>query len=304
MIDILCIGHVAWDVFLPLKKFPEEDSKAVIHEWSESGGGPASNAAYLLTRWGAQTAFAGVVGGDANGYRIIDEFKAAGTDTSLIQIDEKVPTPHSTIIVNEQNGSRTILNRRKEKAPCVLGPSADEMRPKVILLDGHELDASLDAIERFPDAQTVLDAGALREATRVLAGKVDYLLASKRFTEELTGVDQLDNPDQWRRALRGLHETGCETAAFTLGAKGLVYELENECVHLPAFKVKAVDTTAAGDIFHGAFAFGLLQKMGLVQCLIFSSMAAALSVERPGGRNSIPALQEVEAALSRRELPS
>ncbi len=297
MIDILCIGHTSWDVFLPLTRFPAEDSKVVINEWIESAGGPASNAAYLLTKWGARTAFAGIVGGDANGQRIIDEFNAAGTDTSLIQVDERVPTPHSVIIVNEQNGSRTILNRRKQKARCVLGPTVEEMNPKVLLFDGHELDASLDALQRFPNAQSVLDAGSLQESTKVLSGRVDYLLASERFTRDLAGSDELDTPEQWQKALRCLRDTGCRTAAFTLGPKGLVYELEDECVHMPAFEAKAIDTTAAGDIFHGAFAFGLLQRMDFVECLRLSAMAAALSVERPGGKDSIPSLEEVEGAL-------
>jgi sugar/nucleoside kinase (ribokinase family) len=202
--------------------------------------------------------------------------------------------------VNEKTGSRTILNRRKQKARCELGPSIDGMNPKVLLLDGHELDASLDALARFPNAQSVLDAGALREATEVLAGKVDYLLASERFTCELTGVEALDTYEQWQKALGGLHDTGCQTAAFTLGARGLVYEMENACVHMPAFEANAVDTTAAGDIFHGAFAFGLLQNMGFVESLRFSAMAASLSVEKPGGRDSIPSLQEVMDALYER----
>jgi sugar/nucleoside kinase (ribokinase family) len=66
---------------------------------------------------------------------------------------------------------------------------------------------------------------------------------------------------------------------------------------MPAFEAKAIDTTAAGDIFHGAFAFGLLQRMDFVGCLRLSAMAAALSVERRGGKDSIPSLEEVEGAL-------
>jgi sugar/nucleoside kinase (ribokinase family) len=84
----------------------------------------------------------------------------------------------------------------------------------------------------------------------------------------------------------------------TLGERGVLYLEKGEVRHLPAFPVRAVDTTGAGDIFHGAFAYGVLQGWALAEVVRFAAMTAALSVTRPGARASIPELAEVRAALS------
>jgi len=94
--EVLCIGHAAYDVSMFVEKFPEEDTKTETAESLESGGGPAANAAYLLSKWGVRCAFAGLVGDDPYGRRILEEFKAAGTDTSLLELRPRHATPVST----------------------------------------------------------------------------------------------------------------------------------------------------------------------------------------------------------------
>src|SRR5437763_7215453 len=112
MIDVLCIGHAAWDLILTLPAFPAEDSKSEVTALDESGGGPAANAAYLLAKWGARGAFAGVVGDDDCGGRALRDLEAIGTDVSLAERRAGYLTPVSVILVNRQTGSRTVMNRK------------------------------------------------------------------------------------------------------------------------------------------------------------------------------------------------
>jgi sugar/nucleoside kinase (ribokinase family) len=299
VIDVLCIGHAAWDLILTLPGYPAEDSKSEVTRLDESGGGPAANAAWLLASWGVRCAFAGLVGDDEYGRRVLQEFAQVGMDTSLVECRPGYPTPVSVILVNERNGSRTVANRTVPAAGLSLSFSrGEELAPRVLLFDGHDLEASLQAIERFPRAKTVLDAGSLREGTRELARRVDFLVGSERFARQVIGLPPLDAGADRTAAVAALHRLNGHPVVITLGERGLIHGTASGCEYLPAFPAQAVDTTAAGDVFHGAFAYGVLSGLSWLDTLRLASMAAALSVAVPGGRRSIPSLERVRAALA------
>lgn len=294
MAEILCVGLATYDLSLPLPFYPEENSKLKITTSQEAGGGPAANAAYLLAKWGVNTTFAGMVGDDLYGRMIVAEFKMIGADLSPLQVCSKIRTPLSLILVNQSTGSRTIINRREE------GPAyqpdlklLEKSNPQVLLFDGHELEASLAALNMFPKARTILDAGTLRPGTETLAAQVDYLVASERFALAWTGLPDLKSLERRQESLRRLAGLCRGHVTVTLGEAGLIHNEGGAFHHLPAFSVKAIDTTGAGDIFHGAFAYGVLKKYSLEKTLRMASMAAALSVTIPGGRQSIPELSLV-----------
>ena len=291
--EVLCVGHAAYDLAMFVDGFPNENAKAETGEWLESGGGPAANAAYLMSKWGARCAFAGLVGDDHYGRCIRAELEAVGTDVSRLQSLPHHTTPLSVILVNKQTGTRTIVNRKVRGRALRLDAAAlAGSLPSVLLFDGHELDASLAALRAFPDAASILDAGSWREGTAALAGKVKYLVASERFARQATSFD---DP---RASLGKLREHFPTNVVVTLGEKGLVADDGSGFRHMPAFPAECVDTTGAGDIFHGAFAFAIGRAMPFWECLRFASMAASLSVRKPGGRASIPTLSQVEEALA------
>jgi len=174
------------------------------------------------------------------------------------------------------------------------------LAPRLLLFDGHQPEASLQALELFPAARTLLDAGSRRSGTELLAPRVEFLVPSETFAQAMTGVADLDTPEDRRRCLDRLHALNRREVAVTLGERGVAYLEGGQARHLPAFPVRAVDSTGAGDIFHGAFAYGVLQGWALAELVRFAAMAAALSVTRSGARASIPALAEVRAALSAR----
>ena len=298
-VDVLCIGHAAYDISASVPAFPAENSKCEIQALEESGGGPAANAAYLLSRWGVPCAFAGTVGDDDHGRRVRKEFQDAGTDVSLLELRPGHPTPVSLILINRRNGSRTLVNRKAPGSPFRIdAAAAAALSPAVLLLDGHELPASLAALEACPRAVSILDAGSWRDGTAGLAGRVGWLVASERFAGQATGLAGLGGEADRREAVRRLRERYANRVVVTLGEHGLIADDGSGFLHVPAFPAAAVDTTAAGDIFHGAFAHAVLRKLSFPDALRFASMTASLSVRKAGGRGSIPSLAEVREALT------
>ena len=288
----LCVGHACWDLCLHVDAYPAENSKAETNLLIESGGGPAANAAWLLSRWGMPTALAAAVGQDDYGGKAVKELAAVGVDCRLVEQRAGQATPVSFIVVNRTTGSRTIINRKAVAASLDLtAQSLEGLDPQLLLLDGHELDASLAAMKAFPSATSVLDAGSMRDGTSRLAGMVGYLVCSERFATQVTG--EADVRAQWQRCVQRLRERYGNVVAITLGSHGSVFDDGEHQGHLPALPVKAVDTTAAGDIFHGAFAFALLNSMGLRKSLQLATVAAGLSIQKPGGRPSVPELKAV-----------
>ena len=170
MIEVLCIGQLAWDISAGLPEFPVENTKSEVRDLLECSGGPAANAACLLAKWGARCAFAGLVGTDDEGGRAIRGLQRFGVDTSLMAARADIVTPVSIILINERTGSRTIINLKTEAGPLALA-STDSWASaqRVLLFDGHEPDASLEAMRRFSNARTILVTGSLREGTKLLA---------------------------------------------------------------------------------------------------------------------------------------
>ena len=303
MVDVLCIGHACYDLSVFFSGFPREDSKTETDQLLEAGGGPAANAAYLLSSWGIGCAFAGLLGDDAFGKKIRAEFAAVGTNVSLVAIRPGYETPVSLILVNVENGSRTLVNRKARGANLQISLHAlKTMAPRFLLFDGHQLKASLAALKLFPKAISILDAGSLREGTSRLAHAVDYLVASEKFALQVCkpGVG-LGNAQTRRHCLGLLQSRYQNPVVITLGERGLIAHDGRRYYRMPAFATKPVDTTAAGDVFHGSFVYGLLQGMGFPELLRFASMAASLSVRKRGGRPSIPSLPQVQRALAHAE---
>jgi sulfofructose kinase len=308
--DVLCVGHAAWDISVYLDSFPAENSKCETESLLECGGGPAANAACTLARWGAACALAARLGKDAYADRVIDGLVTAGVDVSLVHRDSNVPTPVSVILVNSTTASRTIVNRKVsgtrslDSTDSVFEPAswpAWPEPPAVLLFDGHELEASLAAMRLFPDARTVLDAGSARPGSVELARHVDHLVASERFARQLGGLSDLNIEARQRQAVRALFGLNGHPVVITLGERGLVWGTTEFFEHMPVFPVNSVDTTAAGDIFHGAFAYGVWKRLPMNHTLRLASAAAALTTTIRGGQTSIPSFEQVQAFLNARQ---
>src|SRR5262249_22163982 len=145
----------------------------------------------------------------------IEELIKAGVDCRFMQQMKGHQTPVSFIVVNRSIASRTIINRKRSSCVLKLNPGCfDGLMPKLLLFDGHELEASMAALDAFPSAMTVLDAGSLREGTKVLAERVHYLVCSERFAVQVTGNNDIGH--DWKKALHHLRELNRGVVVVTL----------------------------------------------------------------------------------------
>ena len=288
----ICVGQAAYDITLPMDHFPIENKKVRSQDKIECGGGSACNCAYLLAKWGIETYFAGVVGDDYYGNKIKQELNEIGVNTKYLEIDKDSKTTSSYIINNLESGSRTIVTHRPRE--LVLSSVEVEDKFDVILLDGYEKEFANKIIDANPNAIKIIDAGSLKEATVELSKKVDYIVCSHDFAEDYTKL-KVDYEDLTSliKIYNLLKKDFQGKIIITLEDKGcFVYDDGYKIV--PTLKMKAVDTTGAGDIFHGAFTYCIANNYDIIKTLKMANISGALSVTKIGGQFSIPPLEAVE----------
>lgn len=288
----VCVGHSTYDITLPMNEYPAENIKHRLDKHYECGGGPASNGAYLLAKWGMDTTIMSVLGEDYYADKIIESFEKIGADTRYLEKRSDHATSSSYIIANMSNGSRTVLTSKK---PPIRKLSIDtSVNADLILVDGEHPETALQVLLENPNAISVIDAGRLNPDTKMLGKLVTYLVCSKDFAEEFCET-KLDykNHEQLVECHKKLQEYFNTNVIITLESHGSFTIIDNEYERIPSITVKAVDSTGAGDIFHGAFAYFIGNKYPLREAIRYSSITAAISVTRIGARFSIPDLKEV-----------
>ena len=287
---ILCIGHAAYDITFPVDHFVIENTKNRITERVECGGGPASNAAYLLGKYGADVYFMGLVGNDYYGNKIEEELKSVNVNTKYLKKIDGFNTTLSTIIANKENGSRTILTYRTSKMSY---PITDiDFTPDIILVDGQEIEASNYMIDKYKDAITVIDAGRATDEIIALSKKVDYLVCSHDFAEAVTNIKTSD--ENYAAIFNTMEEKFKNNVFITLEAKGCLYKNNGKILLMPSISVKPIDSTGAGDLFHGAFVYCLSIGYPIEEVIKISNIVGALSVTKIGGRFSVPTKEEIK----------
>lgn len=296
MKKILCIGNVSYDITVPLDNYPTENIKYRVDEKIGCGGGPASNAAYLLGKWGMNVSFAGVIGKDDLGKKIIDEFKTVSVNIKNVDIDKTHDTTISFIIVNKSNGSRTVFSNKKDMKLS----KKVKMKADVILVDGQEFEASVDIIKRNPNAITVIDAGSVRGEVVELSKLVDYVVCSKNFAEDYTKI-KIDVEDKTKiNEIYEKMEQDFKNVIITLEEKGCLYKKDNIIKRMPSIDVEAIDSTGAGDFFHGAFVYCLAKGLDIEKTVMISNITGALSVTKVGSRFSAPDIEQVFQVYNKR----
>ena len=286
-IDVLCVGHASYDFIFSVDHHPTADEKIVAQNFLGCGGGPAANAAVTAAKLNFKTAFAGYLGQDIYGENHYQEFLNYSVNTDLI-IHGSSPTPLSTIIV-KPNGNRALINYKGNTRALSAGDiDFSSVTAKVVLFDGHEPHISLALLKRLKQQgiPTILDAGSVHEGTLALMNEVDYLVCSEKFAVQFAG-DEVT-------ALSRLAQVS-KVVVITLGERGLIWQRGQDAGNLPAFKINAIDTTGAGDAFHGAFAAAVASDLNWFQILRFASAAGALCCTKIGARTGLPSKLEHQA---------
>lgn len=280
------LGQCSLDYIAITEGYPGEDTKFEAAEMLVQGGGPVATALVALSRLKVKTFFSGVIADDPAGVEIQRGLKAEGVDIRGLVKRRGGSSQTANIIVNLSNATRTIIWKRA----TVKALTPNEVRASFIkgkrflLLDGLMPEASVKAarIARRAGVPVMLDAGGARPGMLDLAGLSDYVVCSEEFAAGLA-----ETPG---RALKRLASLGPRAATITLGKGGSITWSEGVEFPTPAFRVRAVDTTGAGDVFHGGYIYGLLKGWDIRRTLTFASAFAALKCLAPGGRGGIPTL--------------
>ena len=290
---ILCIGQSAYDITLPVDSYPIENKKIKIgNKKIECGGGSANNCAYLLGLWGCDVTLASPIGKDFYGEKIKEELLKVNVNIDYFK-ELDMETTTSFIIANISKGTRTIItnknNEMKYDEEFCINESFD-----VILCDGNDYELALKTIKNNKEAISIIDAGSLKEGTVLLCKTVDYVVCSNDFAKDYTKINfDYKDLETIKKVYDILVNDFQTNVVITLESHGSFTKINDEYVLVPSIEVKSVDSTGAGDIYHGAFTYFISHDYSLYDTLRLSNIAGALSVQKIGSKASMPELEEV-----------
>ncbi len=290
-IQVIGLGQACLDYLGRLRFYPEEDDKCELIDLHIQCGGPASTALVTLSRLGIKTSFLGSISDDTFGIEIIKGLKEEKVDSAYLKITPGYTSQFAFIAITE-SGNRTIFWNRGS-VPHLRAGDVDLdpfSKARILHVDGLMIEAAQEAARqaRSMGLKVVMDAGTMREGSKKLASLVDVLIASERFAEPLAG--ELSLPE---KALEALGQLGPKEVIITLGSKGSIGLSNEEIIFQKAFPIVAVDTTGAGDVYHGAYIYGLLQGWDMQECMRFASATSAIKCREIGARNGIPYFEEI-----------
>ena len=295
---VLCIGNAAWDQIYAMENLPVKVGKYFASAYLEAGGGPAGTASVAVSRLGGHARLWSRIGDDSVGDRIIAELTGYGVDlTGLVRAKGVISS--LTGIYVDSRGERIIVN--------YIDPKLSQEADWLPLEQVKEFGCVLGDV-RWPKGSAALFRGASANGVPSvldadMAPRLDILetlapLASHPVFSE-GGLRQYSGEESPEDGLRKVAARIAGTPYVTLGEKGCLWFDKGEVRHCPAFAVKAVDTTGAGDVFHGAFALSIAEGMPTGDGLRFASGAAALKCTKAGGRAGIPDRAALEEFLRR-----
>jgi sulfofructose kinase len=284
-VDVVGVGINATDTIIRLPEFPAPDTKVELLSVEVKPGGQVASAIVACARWGLRARYVGKIGDDGAGKLQIGEMRREGVDSHWITSQGSM-SQTSFILVDQRSGERTVLWKRD--ARIALRPE-DLKREWIsgagaLLVDGHDTEAAARAAgwARAEKVPVVGDFDNRYAGVEELLHYVDYPITSKEFPERLTGEKCLlkSLPSIFR-------DFKCRLIGATLGRLGVIAWDGARFILCPGFRVTAIDTTGAGDIFHGAFLYGLTQGWQYEEILEFSCAAAALNCQQSGARGGI-----------------
>ena len=293
--DVIGIGTCTADMLFVVPQPPAFGRSGRASQYLRQSGGPVATALVTLARLGVSTRFVGRAGDDPEGVFIREEFQKEGVDVSRLMLEPNVFSRAVLVLVDQATGERCFTSRRETNTP--LGVSDLDRQEiesaKVLHLDDAD-DTSIQAAKwaKAAGVTVVLDGTWHSEIlTERLLPLVDIPIVSEVFAQGWMP----DAPPE--AVVKRLCEFGARIAVVTLGERGCVAKWAEEQLTLPAFPVDVLDTTGAGDAFHGGFIYGVLQDWSVTEIVRFASAVASLNCRQLGGRSGLPALEEVHQFL-------
>lgn len=298
--DVLGIGLNATDTLLIISHFPPYGGKVPFHEEILSPGGQVASAMVTCARLGLKTKYVGTVGDDERGRVQMDSLRGSGVNLDHVHVRSNCANQSAYIIIDQSTGERTVFWQRPECLALQPGdvPDHEIQRSRMLHIDGHDTRAVAHAaqVARAHRIPVTVDVDTIYPGFEEVLKNVDYLIASSEFPGRWT---KIDDP---RRALMALQsEFGMHCAAMTLGAHGALALVDGTFHYSPAFVVNCLDTTGAGDVFHGAFCYAVLQEMPIGEALDFANAMAALNCTAIGARGAIRGVPDARGLMAKAE---
>lgn len=295
--DVVGLGLNAMDYICVVPHLPGRNTKLEIQRVRLLPGGQVATALTVCRRFGLSCRYVGSAGSDELGRSQTDSLKRENLDLDHLRIVDGATSQMAVILVEEGVGERTILWHRDPRLvyppECISAAMLDGAR--FLHLDGRDSAAAL-ALARLAREAGIpisIDIDQIYDdSTHQLLAIVDHLIAAEDFALRVAGTTDIESAVRHLAARYGNPVVG-----ITLGSRGAIFLADGQVLDSPGFTVDAVDTTGAGDVFHGAYIYGVLQGWALDRRAGFANAAAALSCRTMGAREGIPPLQEVEALL-------
>lgn len=296
MSAILGIGGVTLDRVGVVPRMPGWDEVEYISQLDTRQGGMVATAMMTAASLGADAEYVGGIGDDAEGEFILTALRRGRVRADHIRTFHGGRTPVSFVLVHEGTGERTIIHHRGvQEESSLQNVDIDLSVVAYLHLDGYWFDTALEAARKARAAGIIVtidpSSSISREKGEALFPLADYIIPSMKYAGRLTGES---DPG---KAARALLRYGARGVIITLGKDGCVGVSPGSEEYIPAFDVDVVDTTGAGDAFHGGFIYALSTGKDLREAVRFSSAVAALKCARPGGREGLPTLEEVQCFL-------
>src|SRR6202050_1080629 len=294
-VDLVGVGLNATDTLIALADYPERGSKVEYRSVNVLPGGQVATAVVACQLWGMSTRYVGILGDDSAATLHKEAFARAGVETQIITVNEGA-SPQSLILV-DGGGERTVLCRRDERVTLKSAHLDRQwiVNARALHVDGFDTAAATVAAgwARAAGIPVIADLDELYPGVEQLLQNVDYLIVSRDIPCRLMRESDLE------MALRQMQRCyGCRLTAATLGENGVLAWDGKQLHHVAAYSVPVVDTTGAGDIFHAAFIYGLLQNWPLERQLDFACAAAALNCTAVGARGGIQTVEAIEELMA------
>ncbi len=295
--DLVGVGLNATDTLLLIDRFPAHGGKVRVLEQVTSPGGQVASALETAAKLGLATKYIGTVGDDERGRVQMDSLRATGMNLDDIEVRTECPNQSAYIVIDRETGERTVFWNR----PDCLTLAPERITPdkiacaRMLHIDGHDTPAVEQAarVARAHGVPVSVDVDTIYPGFDRVLPLVDYLVASAEFPARWTG-----ERDPFRALEIIQNQHGMRVAAMTLGARGALARAGGGYHYSPGFVVDCVDTTGAGDVFHGAFCYAVLRGMTLPESLAFSNAMAALNCTRLGARGGIATAAEARALMA------
>jgi len=296
---ILVLGNANFDLIFKIPRFHSPGETILAENLVTAFGGKGANQAITAKRLGGDVLFMTKVGNDHDGKSYRQYLVKNGLNPKLILVDKKLPTGMAVIELTQKGENRIIASRGANSSLSLNDLNRLKGYWKEIAVFVTQLEIPIPTVERGlkmakeHGAITLLNPSPPVILSSYILSLVDFIVPNEVEAQLLTGIKWAQRQDI-RKIAKGLLEMGPKNVVITLGRKGLFFKNRSEEIQMKAFKVKVVDTTAAGDAFMGAFAFGLAEDQPIREAMKLANAAGALATTKLGAQPSLPFKKDLE----------